>query len=247
MKPIAYDKTYEFEESYWWFKGRRNIVFNLIKKYINYTNMGTIVDIGCGTGITLKEISGFKLKIGIDESDIALKYSNIRDCGQLIQGNVYKLPLDNCTADCILLLDVLEHLDNEKKALDEIYRVSRDGCGIILTVPSYKSLWSGEDEISLHKRRYIKKEITNIIQSSGFIVERITYFNLFLMPLIFFVINFNKIFNPKAMHESDLKKLPKTLNYIFTYILYVESFLLNLVDLPFGASIVCVARKKINL
>jgi ubiquinone/menaquinone biosynthesis C-methylase UbiE len=243
MKQIAYDKTYQFEENYWWFKGRRKIVYSILKS-LRESHNNVLIDVGCGTGITLREAGGFYKKIGIDESLIALSYSKKRGGAGLIKGSVYKLPLEDGYADVILMLDVLEHLDDEKAALDQIYRVLKPRGTFILMVPAYQFLWSGEDEISDHKRRYVKNEIKSIIMSGGFGISNITYFNFFLMPVIYCAILLNKVFNRKALHESDLKPLPKIINSILTLIVYFESFLLKFISLPFGASILCVAAKQ---
>lgn len=243
MKRDAYDKTFSFEENYWWFKGRRRIVFDNIKKTTKPSEGKVLLDIGCGTGITLKKIKGFGLKVGIDDYKDALNYSKKRNLEYLINGSVDELPIYRDSVECILMLDVLEHLGEEKRALSEAYRVCKNGGIIVVTVPAYQFLWSGEDEISLHKRRYVKSNLKKIIESSGFKIKKISYFNFLLMPLMYVVILFNKIFNKKAMQESDLNEIPNFLNLILERVLYIESILLRMMNLPFGASLICIAIK----
>lgn len=244
MKPQAYSKTFEFEEDYWWFKGRRRIVFDSLKKIKKDSKEKVLLDIGCGTGITLEKIKEFNLKVGVDNSLQALNYAIRRNCPNLINGSSYALPLRDNSVDCVLILDVLEHLDEERKALLEVWRVCKKGGGIVVTVPAYRFLWSGEDEVSLHKRRYVGSAKKKLIESAGFKVEKISYFNSFLMPLIYVVILFNKLFNKKSMEESDLKVFPRVLNYGLTIVLYFEALLLRMLNLPFGASLICVAIKE---
>ncbi len=242
MKPEAYNKTFKFEESYWWFKGRRKIVFDSVKRLTSNIKGKVLLDNGCGTGITLKEIEDFDLKLGIDHSAEALDYSKRRNCRNLICGEVYQLPLKDSSVNCILLLDVLEHLNKEKTTLSEIFRVSNKGGVVVVTVPAYQFLWSGEDETSLHKRRYVKTRLIKLMESAGFRIEKISYFNSFLMPLIYTMILFNKVFNKKAMQKSDLKKIPNVLNFILEKILYFESLLLKIIDFPFGMSLICISK-----
>ncbi len=244
MKPEAYEKTSEFEEDYWWFKGRRRIVFDKVEKPAKTSKGKVLLDIGCGTGITIRKIKGFDVMIGVDVSKEALNYAKGRNCKNLICGSVYTLPLRSNSADCLLMLDVLEHLSEEKAALLEVHRVCKEGGEITVTVPAYQFLWSGEDEVSNHKRRYVKLELRRLIESSRFKIQKLSYFNCFLMPSIYTVILFNRVFNKKAMQESDLKKIPNVLNLIFEMILYVESILLRIINLPFGASLICIASKE---
>jgi len=138
----------------------------------------------------------------------------------------------------------LEHLDDEARALGEALRICKSGGWIILTVPAYQFLWGGEDEISMHKRRYTKARLFEAVRNSGWQIERISYFNTILFPIICSILFFNKLFCPRARHESNLKELSAVVNIALTKIFLFEARLLKKINFLFGASLICVAKKR---
>ncbi|OGF34301.1 hypothetical protein A2482_00725 [Candidatus Falkowbacteria bacterium RIFOXYC2_FULL_48_21] len=244
MEHDVYAKMFEFEKGFWWFVGRRKIVFNELAKITSTLANVVLVDIGCGTGITMELATGFQKKIGIDFSEEALRYAKTRNCGELVAGDIYKIPIADNTADCVLLMDVLEHLRDESDPLKEVFRICKKGGRIIVTVPAYQFLWGGEDEVSMHKRRYTKTRLLSIIEEAGFQVERTSYFNTILFPIIGAIILFNRLFNTRAKHETNMKRLPKILNTGLIKMLLLEAWLLKKITFPYGASVICVAKKN---
>lgn len=103
-----------------------------------YVRGETILDIGCGEGITLEKLlRAFPEKQirGIDAEP-----ENIEICRQqglpIIPGNVYHLPIADASVDCVLFLEVIEHLSEPERALVEIGRVLRPGGRVIIIFPN---------------------------------------------------------------------------------------------------------------
>lgn len=103
-----------------------------------YVRGETILDIGCGEGITLEKLMrAFPEKqiIGIDAEP-----ENIEICRQrglpIVPGNIYHFPFTDASVDCVLFLDVIEHLSEPKKALAEIKRILRPGGRLIIIFPN---------------------------------------------------------------------------------------------------------------
>ena len=92
------------------------------------------------------------------------------------------LPFAPASADLVTSMDVIEHLDDDAVALREYRRVLRPGGWLLLTVPAYQWLWSAHDEWAAHRRRYRARGLADVVASAGFVVERVTYFNSFLVP-----------------------------------------------------------------
>ncbi len=244
MKREAYQKTYEFEREHWWFVGRRKILRDMLGRFVKDPRGKVIVDVGCGTGLLLAEMQHYTRRIGIDTSEEILKLSPYGDEVELIHADATALPLERGSVDTVLLLDVLEHLDREAEVLGEVRAVLKEGGRVVATVPAFRFLWSGEDEVSLHKRRYVKRELRNVLETHGFEVESISYFNMFLMPLMWGFILFSRLFNPQQLHRSNLFSLPRPLNAAFESLLFFESWILGKTALPFGSSLISVAKKS---
>jgi SAM-dependent methyltransferase len=244
MNPEEYRRHYDFEEDYWWFIGRRKIIFDQIARLPLHPEKSLILDAGCGTGFITKLLSTYGKTFGIEVSEEGLLFCKSRNLKNLVRGNIQNSPFTAHRFDLITLLDLLEHLDEDVQVLREMYRICKEGGYLLIFVPAYAFLWSGEDVVSQHRRRYTAKELLNKVQESGFLVKKLSYVNTFLFPVIFSLITFNKFFRPDTLFKSNLKPLPIFLNKILAQILKSESFFLRKINFPFGTSLLCLAVKS---
>lgn len=249
MKDPIYDLTFQLEETYWWYVGRRRIILDAVHSALNTRSTNSpprILEYGCGTGITLASLSPTAEVFGMDASPIALSYCRQRGITNLHLVDPQQ-PIDPVNPfgdpyDVVLLLDVLEHIADEVSILETIRCWLKPGGTLIATVPAYSFLWSGEDTVSNHLRRYTRSRLREVLQKAGLPIRRTTYFNGFLFPLQAGIIFWNRFFRPSAIMESNLRPLAKPMNSLLTSILSSERVLLKLCNLPFGGSILCVAQ-----
>ena len=241
-----YRRHYKLERTNWWFVSRRQIV-NSFLSGLNEKGKVKILDIGCGTGANLKFFEKFGKVFGIDPSKEALKYAKTIGCKGVKIGRAEKIPYKSDSFDAVLLLDVLEHTDNEREALKEIKRVSKKSSLLIMTVPAFMSLWGSPDEFLWHRRRYTKSELVKLAESAGFKVVKCSYFFfIFAIPLYFA----RRIEKLKYALVGGEKKLGATLSLqpgVFNSILLaymgLENLLLKYINLPIGTSILCICKK----
>lgn len=156
---------------------RKNSIRIIFDKY-DLKNKQMIVDMGCG----LSPVTPIPKKtLFIDISKEALGYLK-KQGYQTKYGDVTKIPLKSNSVDIMFSSEVLEHVDNYKKALKEMSRVLKKNGKLILTVPCYNRYWDFDDEFVNHKRRFepeiFKKELESmfkIIEEKpiGSIIERI--------------------------------------------------------------------------
>ena len=115
---------------------------------------------------------------------------------------------------------------------------------LLITVPAYNFLYSNKDKALKHYRRYSKFDLKKLI-APKFNISKISYFNFFLFLPISISIIFYKILNLNFINSAE-----STPNFIINKILYFifksEILLLNKFNLPFGISIVCIAKKNEN-
>ena len=136
--------------------------------------------------------------------------------------------------DCVIVSDVLEHIDDDEFVIRKIYAMLKPGGCLILNVPSYKFLF-GKHDISLgHKRRYSDSELKAKLEESGFKIEYQRHWNLLALPMTILV---TKIFKKDYPHER-ISKLG-LLSKILEKLLLLESR----INYLFGISILCKARK----
>jgi SAM-dependent methyltransferase len=241
-----YQDFYNLEEKHWWFLGRRKIIFSLLRQYLLNKNQLEILDVGCGTGSTLKELEKHGHAVGVDVSEEAVRLSKLRGCR-----NVYKIDgrglfFKDEMFDLVVALDVIEHITDDYAALSEYYRITKHSGILLLTVPAYNFLWGAHDEINDHKRRYIAGELKNKMEKTGFAVGKLTYFNTFLFPFVLLARmgqRVTKMVNGRYKPRSDLKLYPSSINNLLEAVFILEERLLRKHNLPYGVSLLCVAKK----
>lgn len=238
-------RYYDLGKDYWWLVGKYNVITKFLRD--NYpidegSRRIRIIEVGCGLGNMLDRLSGFDGVYGSDYSVEALKFMKHRNnklhtfCADL----QFFPAIDNSFA-IVLAIDVLEHLNDDTKAISEICRILQENGKLLLTVPAFNVLWGNHDVIFGHKRRYRVGEIKRMLHLNGFVIERISYFEpLFFIPLLIF----RKIKKAIPCHNrDDFISIPKWLNKFLILLISSESVFLKKVRFPFGTTIICVARK----
>lgn len=249
METEEYERMYRMEDWYWWFVGKRNFAKSLLDRYVRLGNGATILDVGCGTGAMLKFLNTFGMAVGVDISEVAMEFCRKRELIRLVQASALELPFDDSSFDLITAFDVLYHkwVNDDLRALGEFYRVCKPGGWILITDSAFRFLLS-EHDIAVHARtRYTAGELGGKMVASGFNIEKISYTNMSLFPLVLMIRLYKKMFRSKRRARSDLQPLNPVLNKALIALLQVEAVLLQKFGLPFGSSVVCVARKPIRV
>jgi SAM-dependent methyltransferase len=243
MNISEYAEMYKLESFYWWFVARRRLLEWFVREIARDFTRPTILDVGCGTGINFSVLAKYGDTFSSDASEEALSFSKDRGIDGLVRSHVESLPFLASMFDIVTALDMLEHIDDDLKGLDELLRVTKDGGVLVITVPAYGFLWSEHDEALHHRRRYAASELRNKLTNAGFEVERITYYITFLFfPILF--MRFAQSVSKKSIHaKTSHVILPGWLNSLLILILGLERVLLRWMNFPFGVSIVCLARK----
>lgn len=242
MKNFLYKDLYDLEESHWWHISKRTIASKLILRFKRGSKL-KILDIGCGTGKNVEEFSAIGETWGVDNSNEALKFCrNHRKLINIKKGDAQKLDFKNETFDVVTLLDVLEHVD-EEKTLREISRVLKANGILIITVPAYQWMWSKWDEVLHHKRRYTSRRLKNTLEGSGFKVLKTSYLYSFLLLPVFIVRKIKERFQSDN-YSSDFKLSSKIVNTLLLTLAQTEQQIALKLGIPFGLSIVVVASKK---
>lgn len=218
----------------------------MLDQYVGADRSGArrVLDVGCGTGTALIFLARYGSAEGIDVDAEAIEYCHARGLRRVTQGSAEQLPFDDASFDLVTALDVIEHTDDDLRALREIARVTRPGGHLLVTVPAFKALWGRQDEISLHRRRYVASQLRERLQSAGFEVTRLSYFNTVLFPAIASVRLIRRILPPEKELKSDFTvPAPGPLNAVLAGIFGAERFALDRFDLPFGVSLMAIAAR----
>lgn len=244
MNKNEYKKMEEFEKDYWWHRGKRFVLKDILKKYAPGKSK-EVLEMGCGAGTITEILSRNHKVLGIDVSEEAihichkkgLSNTELRDIFDL-DTKKYKNHFDICIS-----LDVLEHIQEDKKAMKIVYDVLKPQGAFIVNVPAHKFLWSEHDEALQHKRRYTRYELRRKLEESGFNIVKETYFVSFVFPIIVFYRTWGNLFHRGAYPKTSYVKLNDSLNNFFTKLLEIETKLIRKSSLPLGTTLIMVAKK----
>lgn len=242
MDSSLYQQMRELEDRHWWFKGRRAIVASQLQAS-SLPDQAKILDLGCGTGGNLAMLSQFGEVLGVELDEQAAQMAREREIVPVVRGNLPDaLPLAETSFDCITLLDVLEHIEDDRATLDTVNTLLAPNGQVIITVPAFPFLWGPHDEAHHHQRRYRAQQLRDLLQGSGFEITRLSYCNTWLFPVASVVRLLRKYF-PKGDAGTELALPPAPLNALLAMLFASERHLLRYIKLPFGISLLAVAKK----
>jgi 2-polyprenyl-3-methyl-5-hydroxy-6-metoxy-1,4-benzoquinol methylase len=237
-------KTYShYEQTYWWFVGRRKIIKNILNQYLPRNNYN-ILDWGCGTGANFNILKQFGTVLGVDASKTAINECKSKGFNNVLLNDSINTFQTNIPIDLFTSFDVLEHLKDDNKFLQNIHKIIKKDSYVLVTVPTYQFLWSNLDEIVGHERRYNRSELISKFENNGFRVLKASYFNTILSPIFIVVRLLQKVSNKKAVLEDLIFEVPPIINNILKQILIIESKLLQKYNFSFGTSIILLATPK---
>lgn len=244
MKQNMYESMFEIESYHFYFRSKHEIVMRIIEDRTKCDNSLKLIDFGCGCGKMLTYLEKLGNTTGVDFSETALEFCRKNFSGNLFKGDMQNFKTDE-KYDVGVALDMLEHLDDDAAGLKNIAGALKDGALLIITVPANPSLWSSLDENCMHKRRYTKKSLEELVSNNGFKIEYISYYDFWLFPVIFLsrkLYNLLKI-NKDSKIENNIKD-----GFINNILYRIFSSEKNVISkdktFPYGVSLICVARKK---
>ncbi len=242
MESSVYSIEAEIEESHWWFVGRRKLIARIISS-LDIPIDASILDIGTSSGANLHSLKslGYQNFCGVDISEEAINFCRQKGFEKVSKGDICNLPFPSNQFHLVLATDIIEHVDDDVRALSEVKRVLRPGGVAIITVPAFNFLWGLQDEVSYHKRRYRKKELKRKVVKAGLSCFKSFYFNYLLFIPIWLGRRIIKLLKIQIKSENELNT--PVLNFILSIIFSLDVWSAPFIKPPFGVSIMMVAKK----
>ncbi len=246
MDPREYELMYRVEDEHWWYRGMASITRTMLARWYGASSSLRILDAGCGTGSAMTALlPAYGCVTGVDIHPLALQFCRKRGISRIACASILDLPFGSAEFDLVTSFDVLyeKAVDSDLAALREFARVLVPNGRVLLRLPAYDWLRGRHDEMVHTKKRYTAKEVAHLLAEGGFMVEHITFANMFLFPLAVLKRIGETLFSARE-GQSDLNLNAGIFNTIFEKILTSESALIARNSLPFGLSVVAVGRKE---
>jgi ubiquinone/menaquinone biosynthesis C-methylase UbiE len=248
MQSYEYNTMRSVEDSYWWYIGLRTRVVESVKSVFDIKNSLRIFDAGCGTGGMMSFLRSHIPSadiVGMDFSSQAVRTTQERNTGQVVNASVERVPFHSEIFDVIISLDVLETKGvDDHRALLEFNRVLKSGGVLILNLTAFECL-KGQHDAAVHVgKRYTQKKLRLLLHNAGFLIVNMTYWNAMFFPLLFIWRPLSRLFANTSQPVSDLRPLPSLINKTLTWLALKELKLSRHRALPFGSSIFAIAKKK---
>lgn len=249
METTVYEQFAKLEERHFWFQGRRNIFFDLIERRLlaegSTGKQLEILEIGCGAGGMLLPLSRYGRVTGLDIAVDYLRFCQHRGFQRVVAASGYELPFADHSFDMVALFDTIEHIPHDDQVLAEVRRVLRPGGKVFISVPAYQFLYSQNDRVAHHLRRYTAGRLRNVMEGAGLTVQKLTYFNTFLFPLILPAVMVLKL-KEKMLGLPDGQtnlshEFSPPVNRLFATVMSAERFWLRHIEFPFGHSLIAMA------
>jgi len=240
MERHVYDRMAEIDRDHWWFVGRRKILTALIERWRPRAGPLRILEIGCGTGSNIAMLQQFGTVDAVEPDDHARAFAAQRTGLAIKGGYLPDVALDDGHYDLIVLLDVLEHIPDDRQALAALRSKLAPGGRLLLAVPAMPSLWSGHDVAHHHQRRYTAGTLEAVVRSAGYRKLHRTAFNSLLLPAIVGVRWMNRLLGRSGGDEDRIPPAP--LNRMLALLFGAERHAAVHGLLPAGVSLALVAE-----
>ena len=247
MKEAEYENLQRVEGSHWYYSGKRRIVRGWIQRIRPPKPTDTLLDCGAGTGIFAQEMEADCRVLVLDDHEESLRMLRKKfRADQLVELKDGSIDLPDASVEYVTALDVLEHIDPHAEAVKGFHRVLRPGGLAVVTVPASMALFSDWDVSLHHFRRYDRAGLCAIFPLSDWEIVHLNYTNVIVFPIVWLVRKARrkqiKTETAEVGTRAEDKMPSKPVNAVLKAIF--AGMGLWRTPMPFGVSLVLVARKK---
>jgi 2-polyprenyl-3-methyl-5-hydroxy-6-metoxy-1,4-benzoquinol methylase len=235
----------QFEQRHWWFVVRRQIIHDALDRYVlSHNPQPRWLDVGCGSGVLLDSYPAISNKMGLEVDGICIERARAKGL------NVQQASPDNNwqqhgTFDLITLADVIEHIEDDRKVIDQAHSALNPGGIVLVTVPALMGLWSGHDVVNHHLRRYTMRTLLPLFRSEQWQIHKASYFSSLLLPMIWAARKWKNLRQRQTRDpQHDFKFGIPAIDWTLQHVFSVERYWLAKSRFPLGSSILLVAQKR---
>lgn len=237
--------TARAEATHFWFHGFRMYVAPAIQEIVAGRRGLRIIDCGCGTGFNLKTLlMPHGRAFGFDLVPDGIRRA--RAVGRpLVRADIQHIPFASASFDIATSFDVIQSVPDDRAALREMARVLKPGGHVVLNVTAMDLLRGDHSDVWGELRRYTPERAARLVEDAGLEAVRISYVFGSLLPLMLGVRTMQRLMrvfrDPQG--DSDLAVPAAPVNTLLTALVGAEAAIARRIRIPFGSSLMIVARK----
>lgn len=225
---------------HWYYVSKGRALLN----FVRHVRKATLLDVGAGSGIFSRQL----LDAGICERATCVDPAYAEEREELHDGRemAFVRDIEGPGHDLLLMMDVLEHVDDDVGLLRKYSESLPQGGWVLITVPAFQFLWSGHDVFLEHRRRYTRRQIEDVAVRAGLTVVRSRYFFGMLFPVVAAVRLYaaRRLEEKRLAPQSDLRKYSAPLNRALTLLHDLERVTLFRFNRVAGLTVFCLAQRK---
>lgn len=240
MKSDYQRETFELEDTHWWYRARRRILIRMVEHGLGCNPKAQVLDVGCGAGTILMELAARYQAFGLDLVPEAATFASQRSGRPVMLGTIPQdVPKELKSLDGVCLFDVIEHIDDDVRFLQDTRTLLKPGGAVFISVPALQWLYGQHDRMNEHRRRYCRRLLTQTLARAGFAVEWCSYFNFLLSPLLIPAVLWKG--RKQSGHNFEVKTMADPW---LEAVMGLEATLLIKLRFPIGLSLAAIGRKS---
>lgn len=248
----GFDVTVEVEKRSFWCRSRNRLLVRLLRRFVPADRRARLLEIGCGTGNVLGALRALP-NVELTGSEVyvnGLRHAQARlpDI-RFVQLDATRMPFRD-EFDVIGAFDVLEHIEDDERVIENVHEALHPGGLFVVTVPQYPWMWSELDDIVKHRRRYTRGQLLDRLERRGFEILLCTSFVSTLFPAMAatrLMSRRSAASKPRVDTREAFERqvrLSGPANALCDAAMRIDEALIALgLSLPFGGSVAVVARR----
>ena len=239
------ERTAAAEATHFWFHGFRAYAAPVIRQIAGGRRDLRLLDCGCGTGYNLRTLlapHGRAFAFDLHADAIRRARASGRP---LVRASMEHIPFASGTFDLATSFDVMQSVPDDRRAMRELARVLRPGGHIVLNVTALDFMRGDHSDVWGELRRYTPARAARLLGDAGLEAVRISFLFGSLLPLMLAVRMMQRVQRLWRAPRGDIDLIvpPAPLNAVLTGVVTGEAALARRVPIPFGSSLMIVARK----
>ena len=236
--------TEQAQAHHFWYHGFRAYVRPVLAELASGRTNLRLIDCACGSGHNLSLLAPYGRVVGFDLTIGGLGHARARG-GAVARADIRRAPFPSNTFDIATSFDVMQCTEHDEEGVREMARLLMPGGVALITMAAFDALRGDHSEQGEEFRRYTPGTARQLAEQAGLRVERVQFLFASLVPLMLTVRGLQRLLRPvrSPKLDADIAVPSSPVNAALTWVLRREAEVAQRLPMPFGSSLLVIARK----